>query len=113
MLLKDYELKEMAHHGANTICCGSGGLVSAVDHMVCAFRAQTRLDEVAATGADTCVTYCMACAHRLASQTDTNNVAHILELVMDDRVDYEKFDEMAGAMWDGPVGERNIERMQD
>ncbi|WP_231714097.1 (Fe-S)-binding protein [Desulfosarcina ovata] len=113
MLLKDYELKEMAHHGANTICCGSGGLVSAVEHMVCAFRAQTRLDEVAATGADKCITYCMACAHRLATQTDTNNVAHILELVLNQWVDHEQFEEMAGAMWNGEAGEKNIERMQD
>ena len=34
--------------------------------LICEERAATRLSEVAQTGADICVAYCMSCAHRLS-----------------------------------------------
>ena len=111
-LLTNYELREMVHHGTETICCGSGGIVSAVNPELCEVRAQTRLNEVVDCRAETCITYCMSCAHRLAVQADTKGVGHILELIFDEWVDHKKFNDLAGAMWDGELGEKNAERLQ-
>lgn len=106
-LLRDYEIKEMAHHGAKTVCCGSGGIVSAVDPEICEDRAAERSKEVRETGADMCITYCMSCAHRLNGQSDLYEVRHILELVLNKPVDHEDFDEKCYGMWEGDAGEEN------
>jgi fumarate reductase (CoM/CoB) subunit B len=111
-LLANYEIIEMPHSGANTICCGSGGIVSLIDPEICDARADKRMVEVSETGADICVTYCMACAHRLAGKSDQSDVLHILELLLDLRVGHHEFDEKAGAMWHEELGERNFDRLQ-
>jgi fumarate reductase (CoM/CoB) subunit B len=110
-LLANYEIKEMTHSGANTICCGSGGIVSLIDPEICDGRADKRIKEVSETGADMCVTYCMSCAHRLAAKSDKNNVLHILEVLMGHRVDHDQFNEKACAMWEEELGEKNFDRL--
>lgn len=100
-LLQDFSLAEMEHHGRNTICCGSGGLVSAIDPLRCSERAERRLREAHEVQAQVCVTYCMACAHRLHSQESNISVRHILELVFNKKVDYRGFDEKMRVIFDG------------
>jgi fumarate reductase (CoM/CoB) subunit B len=110
-LLSDYEIREMAHHGSDTICCGSGGIVSFVDPEVCDCRAEKRLEEMADTGANLCVTYCMSCAHRLTGRPG-REIRHILELLIESPVDHEEYDEKSAAMWEEENGEENFYRLQ-
>lgn len=111
-LLGNLSIKEMAHHGANTICCGSGGIVSMIDPEICEERAATRLKEVRETGVEICVTYCMACAHRLARLSGPNEIRHILELILDRQVDHDGYDEKSYAMWEEDGSEENFDLLQ-
>jgi len=104
-LLGDYEIREMRHHGANTLCCGCGGIVPAVDPDTCAGRAETRLAEVEETGADLCLTYCTSCAYKLGVHTREKPVRNVLELLFDNPMDHAAFDEKAYGMWQGEAGE--------
>ena len=110
-LLAGFPQVEMPSRGGNTICCGSGGIVSAVDPDLCAERAGRRLAEFSASGADTCVTSCMACAHRLARAGGPGQVRHCLEYVFGIPVDYEQVERNAQQMWEGPQGEVNRDRL--
>ncbi len=112
-LLQDCNLVEMEHHGKETICCGSGGLVSAVDPDLCAERALRRLQEVEEVEAETCVTYCMSCSHRLAARGGPSSVRHILELVFGKTVEHEEFDQMVHGLFQGERGEENFLRLQN
>jgi Fe-S oxidoreductase len=112
-LLRGSNLVEMEHHGKETICCGSGGLVSAVDPELCAERALRRLQEVEDVEAETCVTYCMSCSHRLAARGGQSPVRHILELVFGRTVEHEEFDRMVHGLFQGERGEENFLRLQD
>ncbi|MBI5594311.1 MAG: (Fe-S)-binding protein [Deltaproteobacteria bacterium] len=112
-LLQDCNLVEMEHHGKETICCGSGGLVSAIDPDLCTERALRRLKEAEAAGAETCVTYCMSCSHRLAARGGTSSVRHILELIFDKMVEHEEFDRMVHGLFQGERGEENFLRLQN
>lgn len=105
-LLKDHKLVEMRHRGKNTICCGSGGLVTTIDPELSQTRAQRRLREVEKVQADTCVTYCMGCAHTLSGAGSRRRVSHILELVFNETVDHARFDAMGQALFEG---ERSLE----
>ncbi len=111
-LLSNFKIKEMAHHGAETICCGSGGIVSIIDPKVCDRRAEKRLEEMADTGANLCVTYCMSCAHRLTGRRPGQEIRHILELLFESPVDHEEYDEKSAAMWKEENGEENFYRLQ-
>jgi Fe-S oxidoreductase len=112
-MLRDCSLTEMEHHGKETICCGSGGLVSAVDPDLCAERALRRLKEVEDVGAETCVTGCMSCSHRLATREGSASVRHILELVFGKTVEHEEFDRMVHGLFQGERGEENFLRLQN
>jgi fumarate reductase (CoM/CoB) subunit B len=112
-LLRDCNLVEMEHHGKETICCGSGGLVSAVDPDLCAERALRRLKEVEDIEGETCVTYCMSCSHRLAARGGPSSVRHILELVFGKTVEHEEFDQLVHGLFQGERGEENFLRLQN
>jgi Fe-S oxidoreductase len=86
-LLAGYPQMEMPSRGVDTICCGSGEIVSAVDPDLCPGRASCRLAEFSASGADACVTSCMACAHRLARAGVPGQVRHCQEYVFGLAVD--------------------------
>ena len=106
-VLDGSRLVEMAHHGATTICCGSGGIVSMADPDLCAERARTRLAEFEQTGARECVTACMACAYRLQRAGRIPGVVHLLELAFGIRVDYDQVRARGQALWEGERGESN------
>jgi Fe-S oxidoreductase len=112
-LLRDCNLVEMEHHGKETICCGSGGLVSAIDPDLCVERALRRVKEIEDVGAETCVTYCMSCSHRLAARKGLNSIHHILELVFGAGVEHEEFDRMVHGLFQGERGEENYLRLQN
>ena len=130
-LLAGYPLVEMEHHGQNSICCGSGGIVSMIDPELCRERAQTRLAEFHDTGATYCVTACMGCAKRLGPASPTgaghldqnlngrtrpestsipsqHQVIHLLELIFDAPVDHDQVQAQITAMWQGDWGEYNL-----
>jgi fumarate reductase (CoM/CoB) subunit B len=110
-LMDGARLAEMPHHGASTLCCGSGGLVSMVDPDLCIERAKTRLVEFEQTGADECVTACMACAYRLARGSSAARVVHLLELAFGITIDYEQVQARAQALWEGEWGANNLARL--
>jgi len=110
-LLSGHSLVEMAHHGAETLCCGSGGIVSTIDPDLSNQRACQRMAEFSATGADRCVTACMSCAYRLARASPEGSVVHCLELVFDTPVDYAQLAANTQAMWEGEWGEYNLYRL--
>lgn len=110
-LLSGHPLVEMEHHGENTICCGSGGIISMIDPELSEERAGRRMDEFAATGAERCVTACMACSHRLARAAGDRDVVHCLELVFDRAVDYAQVAANTRAMWEGEWGNYNLYRL--
>jgi fumarate reductase (CoM/CoB) subunit B len=107
-ILSGYEQVEMANWGKNTICCGSGGIVSMIDPELSIKRAQRRMAEFTATSANTCVTGCMACALRLARAGQPGQVRHCLEYVFDIPVDYSQIEENTRAMWKDNKGEINL-----
>lgn len=110
-LFEGYRQVEMTSHGKDTICCGSGGIVSMVDPDVCIQRAGRRLAEFSTSGADICMTSCMACAHRLARASQPGIVRHCLEVVFGIQVDYDQIEENARGMWEGQRGEINLRRL--
>lgn len=110
-LFAGFEQKEMASHGKNTICCGSGGIVSMIDPDLCAERAQIRMAEFTDTGADVCITSCMACAHRLGRASEPGKVRHCLEYIFNIPVDYEQVEKNTYAMWQGEAGQLNLTRL--
>lgn len=112
-ILAGYPMVEMASHGKNSICCGSGGIVSMVDPDLCTHRARRRTAEFSDSGAGTCVTGCMACAHRLARVADPGQVRHCLEYVFDIQVDYAQVEDNTHKMWEGSQGEVNIQRLTE
>ncbi len=110
-LFSGYTQKEMASHGKETICCGSGGIVSMIDPDLCAERAGLRMAEFSDTGADVCVTSCMSCAHRLARVGQTGQVHHLLEYVFNIPVDYAQIEKNTHEMWEGDAGQLNLSRL--
>jgi fumarate reductase (CoM/CoB) subunit B len=110
-LLSGYVQIEMASRGKDTICCGSGGIVSMVDPEMCSSRALRRMAEFSESGADICVTSCMACSHRLARVSEPDQVRHCLEYVFNIRVDYAQVERNTRLMWEGSQGEINIQRL--
>ncbi|MBI9046857.1 MAG: (Fe-S)-binding protein [Anaerolineaceae bacterium] len=110
-LLSGYSQVEMKHHGADTICCGSGGIVSMIDPGLCASRAEDRINEFVKSGADQCVTACMACAHRLVKNSEQGKIVHCLELVFGIPVDFNQIAERTRYMWEGEWGEYNRYRL--
>ncbi len=112
-LLKNFNLVEMEHHGKHTICCGSGGLVSAIDPELCRERAERRLKEASEVGAETCVTYCMGCAHRLGGADTRDSIRHILELIFEVNIDHAGFDRKVQDMFQDEHAESNLDLLQN
>ncbi|MBU1003060.1 MAG: (Fe-S)-binding protein [Proteobacteria bacterium] len=69
------EVKEMKHHGTNTVCCGEGGNVAPVDRQLAANWGNVRREE---SRSRTVVTYCAGCTAYLSSYVPA---VHVLDLV--------------------------------
>ena len=110
-VLGGHPLVEMEHYGKHTICCGSGGMVSAVDPELYAARGRRRLDEFERTGADRLVTACVTCAYALSLQMPRGKAVNYLELVFDTSIDWDAVRTNQELMWHGEQGERAMERL--
>jgi fumarate reductase (CoM/CoB) subunit B len=111
-ILGDYDVVEMVHSGAETICCGSGGLVGMADPASCIGQAEVRMAEFRQVSAVRCVTCCMTCALTL-SAVAPGKVGHILELVFNLPVNYDEIQRRSEAMWQGEPGKVNLARLAD
>ena len=80
---------EMKHHGADSICCGSGGIVSYYDVSVCEKRRARRMAEFADCGADCLVTACTSCTNSMLRSDSSANAHHYLELLFDAPIDWD------------------------
>ena len=88
--LKGVRLTEMYHNRRNSLCCGSGGLVSAFDPNLAMEASSQRVKEAEKTGSATMVTYCATCADSFNSRgTMSVEVRHVLELLLGVREDYQ------------------------
>jgi Fe-S oxidoreductase len=74
------ELKEMAHTGPNTLCCGGGGGRMWLETEAHARLSHLRVEEAAATGAQVLVT---ACPHCIACLEDSVKLRGLPLRVMD------------------------------
>jgi len=88
---KTVEIVEMAHSGRNSLCCGSGGLVSAFDPDVASDFNLQRVREAESSGAKMIVTYCATCANAFHSGGDPSKLEarHVLELVLGVKEDHD------------------------
>ncbi|BBD07081.1 iron-sulfur cluster-binding protein [Desulfovibrio ferrophilus] len=68
------EVKEMKHHGMNTVCCGEGGNVAPVDRQLATQWGNIRREE---SRGRTVVTYCAGCTAYLSSYVPA---VHVLDL---------------------------------
>jgi len=88
--LKGVRLTEMYHNRRNSLCCGSGGMVSAFDPNLAMEANSQRMKEAEKTGSSTMVTYCATCADAFNSRGAMNvDVRHVLELLLGVREDYQ------------------------
>jgi fumarate reductase (CoM/CoB) subunit B len=111
-LLGDYDVVEMVHSGAESICCGSGGLVGITDPAACSRQAEVRMAEFRQVVVALCVTSCVTCALTL-SAVAPGKVRHILELVFNLPVDYAEIQRRSEAMWQGEPGKVNFRRLAE
>lgn len=111
-ILGNYAVVEMTHSGAETICCGSGGLVGIADPASCSRQAEVRMAEFRKVSAEQCVTYCIICALTLSAAAP-GKVRHILELVFNILVDYDEIQRRSEAVWQGEPGEVNLNRLAE
>jgi len=111
-IVGNYDVVEMVHSGAETICCGAGGLVGIADPASCFRQAEVRMAEFRQVSAARCITYCMTCALTLSAAAP-DKVRHILELVFNLPVDYAEIQRRSGAMWQGEPGRVNLKRLAD
>ena len=82
-----------------------------IDPELCQERAGLRMAEFSDTGADVCLTSCMACSHRLARVAQPGQVRHCLEYVFNIFVDYAQIESNTQAMWEGDAGQINLIRL--
>jgi heterodisulfide reductase subunit D len=71
--LECVELREMDHHGHNTVCCGAGGGVKAGYPEMSAKLGATRIGEAERTGAKYLVTACPFCKRNLRDAANSND----------------------------------------
>jgi Fe-S oxidoreductase len=113
LLAQSHSTVEMRHHGRNTLCCGSGGAVPAVDAEISDRRVLRIFDEARQVGAETIVTSCPTCAYCMASKRVMgSSVAlpqdvtsrHYLELLFDEDIDWQTVFARLQEMWTGEYG---------
>lgn len=70
-----YRIEEMDHSRQQTLCCGQGGMVTAIDRPLAAARTEKRLSESRNLQV---VVYCAGCAASFAKATPTLHLAQLL-----------------------------------
>jgi Fe-S oxidoreductase len=103
-------LREMPHHGKETLCCGAGGSVATYDAVLSEKRVRRVIDEAAQTGADILVTVCPTCTYTIAqaqlANPDPEGIAcrHYLELLLGVRIPWDEVFARLELMWTGEYG---------
>lgn len=105
------DLKEMAHNRKETLCCGSGGQVTHFRPELAEAVTKRRLEEAEASGAEMLVGYCLSCVLNFAKFDSSLKVKHLLNLVLGVDEDYARVKSRAQALFEGPEGEENWERL--
>ncbi len=94
---------EMVHGKENTICCGSGGMISTFRPDFTDELVKRRVAEVRATGADILVSYCASCTAKFAAAGGLR-ADHALSLLLGRRDDFTAAKKRMVAMLEGPEG---------
>ena len=68
------ELREMANHHQNSLCCGGGGNVEAFSPDTVAEASKNRLDQAQATGAEYIVSACQQCMRTFSNGARKNQI---------------------------------------
>lgn len=68
-------IKEMPHHGENTVCCGEGGFVACLSPDLSAQWKNINKNEAAGRRI---ITYCAGCTNHLEGITPTNHIVDLL-----------------------------------
>ncbi len=106
-----YQRVEMEHHGTTTFCCGSGGQVSHFRPDLAEALIVRRLEEAGKTGAGILAGYCLSCVLNFARISSGIKVRHALDLLLGLDEDYNGIKERARALFSGPEGEENWQRV--
>lgn len=120
-LLPAETIKELPHHGADTQCCGAGGIVSMVAPQVSDQRATSRISEIRKNETNHCISSCMGCVKRLTSadteapqsMDEYSHVVHILELFFKQPIDHQVLDQQLSLMWQGERGQKNLKQLNE
>ena len=120
-LLSTETIKELPHHGADTQCCGAGGIVSMVAPQVSDQRAKSRISEIRKSKTRHCISSCMGCVKRLTaagtegspSMDAYSHVVHILELFFKQPIDHQALDQQLNLMWQGERGQKNLRQLNE
>ncbi|MFQ5762485.1 MAG: (Fe-S)-binding protein [Candidatus Bathyarchaeia archaeon] len=107
-ILKGFNIVEMEHSREKSICCGAGGLMSAVDQDLALSLVKTRLDEAKATNASNLVVYCVTCANMLQAQPSSVKVTHVLNMIFGMLDDYTQMQANLQRMFTGPKAKENM-----
>lgn len=99
-----FPLGEMAHSQKNTICCGSGGMISHFRPDLTEELVGQRLAEARSVGAEVLVSYCVSCVSKFAAAADGLVVDHALSLLLGRRVNYTEAKKNMARMLEGPQG---------
>lgn len=106
LISPESEQLEMRHSKGSTLCCGAGGAVSAYDPEISARRIKRVVSEGRDTGASLMITMCPTCAYTVAQDalSDPESAMpsnHYLEIVFDERIDWQHVFDNLGGMWTG------------
>lgn len=109
---KKLALTEMAHFGADGLCCGSGGMISRFRPDLTEQMVAQRMAEAKAAGADVLLGYCMSCVAKFADAPGDFTVRHVLSLLLDRDDDFSGVRAKATQMFEGPQGSELWAKMQ-
>ena len=110
-ILSGCQIIEMKHSKENTICCGAGGLASAVDPDLALTYVKMRLEEAKATQAEYLVTYCVTCVNMLTSVPSEIKIIHALNLLLGVDEDYSQIQPNLQRLFTGPRAKENIQKI--
>ena len=110
-LFNGCQIIEMKHSRENTICCGAGGLASAVNPDLALTYVKMRLEEAKEVQAEYLVTYCVTCVNMLSTVPSQIKIRHALHLLLDVDEDYSKIQQNLQRLFTGPKAKENIQKM--
>lgn len=99
-----FSLAEMSHSGLNTMCCGSGGMISHFRPDLTQALVEARLAEARAAGADSLVSYCMSCVLKFVAKAGELPTGHVLGLLLGQPDDLADAKGKVARMLEGPEG---------